>query len=325
MSRVLRIGSSDYKIAVNDGGTITLDVGNSPGKVVISGNLEVLGETTTINTTETNVEDKVLTLNFGDNSNSGISNAGVGVISGIEINRGPNPAFPAARLVFNESITWYDSQTGTSRSGAFSLVTADVNRFSIGLQTNGISTKNNNDLVFTLGTGTLSVRGSFGNYENRVTDRDDIPNVQWVDDFVVNYFETTPPEFLKAGDSVLQIFDESVDSETVLRLTLDSQISAEWRPDRFETQGIRIANTEISTFVSNQDLILTSPGSGLIVINDTLKLTTAIDPVLSAEDGIKIYSKTQAYGGSGIFFVNKENNRDELVSKRKAIAYSMIF
>jgi hypothetical protein len=325
MSRVLRIGSSDYKVVVNDGGTITLDVGDSPGKVVISGNLEVLGETTTINTTETNVEDKILTLNFGDNSNSGISNAGVGTISGIEINRGPNPAFPAARLVFNESITWYDSQTGTDKTGAFSLVTADINRLSIGLQTNGILTKNNNDLVFSLGTGTLSVRGSFGNYEDRVTDPDDVPNVQWVDDFVVDYFETNPPEFIKVGDSVLQIFDSSVDTESLLRLSLDNQTSAEWRTDRFETQGIRIADTEISTFVSNQDLILSSPGSGLIVINDTLKLTTAIDPVLSADDGIKIYSKTQAYGGSGIFFVNKENTRDELVSKRKAIAYSMIF
>jgi hypothetical protein len=325
MSRVLRIGSSDYKVVVNDGGTITLDVGDSPGGVVITGNLTVQGETTTINTTETNVEDKILTLNSGDNSNSGISVAGVGAISGIEINRGPNPVFPSARLIFDETISWYDSQIGTNKSGAFSLVTADINNFSLGLQTNSIITKNNNDLVFTLGTGTLSVRGSFGNYEDRVTDRDDIPNVQWVDDFVVNYFETTPPEFLKVADSVLQIFDQSVDSETVLRLTLDNVVSAEWRPDRFETQGIRISNTEISTFVSNEDLILTSPGSGLIVINDTLKLTTAIDPILSADDGIKIYSKTQAYGGSGIFFVNKEDTRDELVSKRKAIAYSMIF
>jgi hypothetical protein len=325
MSRVLRIGSSDYKVVVNNGGTITLDVGDSPGGVVITGNLTVQGETTTINTTETNVEDKILTLNFGDNSNSGISVAGVGAISGIEINRGPNPAFPSARLLFDETISWYDSQIGTNKSGAFSLVTSDINSFSLGLQTNGIATKNNNDLVFSLGAGTLSVRGSFGNYEDRVTDRDDIPNVQWVDDFVVSYFETTPPEFLKVADSVLQIFDQSVDAETVLRLTLDNVVSAEWRPDRFETQGIRISNTEISTFVSNQDLILTSPGSGLIVLNDTLKLTTAIDPILSANDGIKIYSKTQAYGGSGIFFVNKEDTRDELVSKRKAIAYSMIF
>jgi hypothetical protein len=325
MSRVLRIGSSDYKVVVNDGGTITLDVGNSPGGVVITGNLTVQGETTTINTTETNVEDKILTLNFGDTSSTGISNAGVGPLSGIEINRGSNPAFPPARLIFNETISWYDSQVGTTQSGAFSLLASDSNNFLLGLQTNGIITKNNSDLVFTMGTGTLSVRGSFGNYEDRVTDPDDVPNVQWVDDFVVNYFETTPPEFIKVSDSVLQIFDQSVDSETVLRLTLDNVVSAEWRPDRFETQGIRISDTEISTFVSNEDLILTSPGSGLIVINDTLKLTTAIDPVLSADDGVKIYSKTQAYGGSGIFFVNKEDTRDELVSKRKAIAYSMIF
>lgn len=325
MSRVLRIGSTDYKVVVNNGGTITLDVGDNLGKVVITGNLEVQGETTTINTTETNIEDKVITLNVGDDGPAGISNTGVGEISGIEINRGTNPDYPAVRFLFDENISWYDSQTGIAKFGAFSARQGNVNGALIGLQTNSIVTKNNADLVFTLGTGTLSIRGSSGNYEDRVTDPDDIPNVQWVDDFVVSYFETNPPEFIKVSDSVLQIYDQSVDSESVLRLTLDSVVSAEWRQDRFETQGIRISNNEISTYTSNQDLVISSQGTGLIVIDDTLKLTTATDPATSDIDGVKIYAKTEAYGGSGIFFVNKEDTRDELVSKRKAIAYSMIF
>lgn len=324
MSRVLRIGSTDYKVVVNDGGTVTLDVG-ATGEVVITGDLTVQGETTTINTKDTYIEDKIITLNVGDDGPTGISNVFPGQISGFEVNRGTNPDYPAVRFVFDEDITWYDSRVGTTKTGAFSLETANVNAYMIGLQTNAIVTKNNEDLVFSLGSGVLSIRGSNSNYEDRVTDPDDIPNVQWVDDFVVSYFETNPPQFIKVNDTALQIYDDSVSAETLLQLRLNNVVNAEWRSDRYEVQQIRIAGNQISTFSSNEDLILSSPGTGKVVIDDTLKLTIATDPSTADADGIKIYAKTEAYGGSGVFFVNKEDTRDELVSRRKAIAYSMIF
>jgi hypothetical protein len=331
MSKVLRVGASNYKVAVNNGGTITLDVGNSPGQVVVTGNLVVQGETTSINTSQITIEDQILILNKGFDANgnaldfpAGIEDNGSGRVSGIEINRGSNPSYPPARIVFDEEITWFDSQTGTNKFGAFSISADNNNNFMIGLRTNAIVTKDNADLVFSLGTGTLSVRGSVGNYEDRCTDPDDIPNVQFVDDFVVSYFETTPPEFLKVGDSVLQIYDDSEDPETLLQLRLNNEPAAEWRLDSFEVQNIRIAGNEISTTTSNQDLIISCDGTGSVVVNDVLKLTISSDPAYEV-DGIKVYAKTQAYGGSGIFFVNKENNRDELISKSKAIAYSMIF
>ena len=331
MSKVLRVGASNYKVAVNNGGTITLDVGNSPGQVVVTGNLVVQGETTSINTSQITIEDQILILNKGFDANgnaldfpAGIEDNGTGRVSGIEINRGSNPSYPPARIVFDEEITWFDSQTGTNKFGAFSISADNNNNFMIGLRTNAIVTKDNADLVFSLGTGTLSVRGSVGNYEDRCTDPDDIPNVQFVDDFVVSYFETTPPEFLKVGDSVLQIYDDSEDPETLLQLRLNNEPAAEWRPGSFEVQNIRIAGNEISTTTSNQDLIISSDGSGSVVVNDVLKLSISSDPTYEV-DGVKVYAKTQAYGGSGIFFVNKENNRDELISKSKAIAYSMIF
>jgi hypothetical protein len=331
MSKVLRIGASNYKVVVNNGGTVTLDVGNSPGKVVVTGDLIVQGETTSVNTSQITIEDQILILNKGFDANgnaldfpAGIEDNGSGRVAGIEINRGSNPSYPPARLVFDESINWYDSQTGVSKFGAFSMSADNDNNFMVGLRTNGIVTKNNADLVFSLGTGALSVRGSASNYEDRVTDPDDIPNVQWVDDFVVSYFETNPPQFIKRSDSVLQIYDQSVDDESLLQLKLDGQVAAEWRPNGFEVQNIRIAGNEISTTTSNQDLIISCEGTGSVVVNDILKLTVSADPT-SEIDGVKIYAKTEAYGGSGIFFVNKENTQDELISKRKAIAYSMIF
>ena len=38
-----------------------------------------------------------------------------------------------------------------------------------------------------------------------------------------------------------------------------------------------------------------------------------------------IYSRPEGIGKSGIFFVNTENNRDELVSKNRALLFSMLF
>jgi hypothetical protein len=38
-----------------------------------------------------------------------------------------------------------------------------------------------------------------------------------------------------------------------------------------------------------------------------------------------IYSRAEAAGKSGIYFVNTENTRDELVSKNRALLFSMLF
>ena len=38
-----------------------------------------------------------------------------------------------------------------------------------------------------------------------------------------------------------------------------------------------------------------------------------------------IYSRAESTGKSGIYFVNTENTRDELVSKNRALLFSMLF
>jgi hypothetical protein len=48
MSRILNVSASDYRVKVQSGGTITLDVGVSPGKVVITCDLDVVGTTPTM-------------------------------------------------------------------------------------------------------------------------------------------------------------------------------------------------------------------------------------------------------------------------------------
>jgi hypothetical protein len=51
-----------------------------------------------------------------------------------------------------------------------------------------------------------------------------------------------------------------------------------------------------------------------------------IYPVPTTESNrIKLYTKAQGQGGTGIFFVNSENVRDELPSKRRAFFASLMF
>lgn len=76
--------SGNYTIQtprLNNGSSITLDTDG----VVITGNLNVLGNVTTINTTDTNILDRVITLNAGVTTNLIATG---GNVSGITIDRG---------------------------------------------------------------------------------------------------------------------------------------------------------------------------------------------------------------------------------------------
>jgi len=49
-----------------------------------------------------------------------------------------------------------------------------------------------------------------------------------------------------------------------------------------------------------------------------------LDPS-APDNGIKIYSKSQAGGGTGLFFVNKDNTADEIISRNRSLVFSMLF
>ena len=145
MSKIQTYGTDDYRLIINPGGKITLDTG-STGDIEIIGNLQVNGALTSINTTNLDIEDNIITLNNGE--------TGPGVTlgtAGISIDRG---SLPNAQILFDESITWLDSQSYTQSDGAFKFLNALGD--TIGIVTNSISTDYDNDLVL-LGTGTGKV------------------------------------------------------------------------------------------------------------------------------------------------------------------------
>ena len=147
MSRITRV-DGDYRIQVSNGGNIILDTSNSAisssiGSVTIYGNLDVIGAVSYIESTNTEIKDNILQLNYGQTGN-GIGSTN-GYVSGIEIERGN---YSAAQFLFNESVNHYNPVTSSSVAGTFVLRTADGTLS--GLQVASIANSGTTNFVFDL-------------------------------------------------------------------------------------------------------------------------------------------------------------------------------
>ena len=327
MSKYLNVPNGNYKVSVQTGGTIYLDTGFDTGTVEISGNLLVKGDTTTVNTAELTIEDRVIELNRGDDLAAGIQ--GTDSFSGIEINRG---TLPHAFFGYDEDVGGF---IGYDESN--NLISFRTNEINSGGQT----------LLLDAGSSTIRVNPTV-DYEQKVftyvggnltgyntANADIIPNAQAVVDYVAFNFANV---FLRQiGDGLLSVSSITIDDEentgvdSVITFAIDGNTVSQLYADRWEFDEIRFAGSTIETISSNEDLVLKSSGTGSIRIDDTLHLNRVPsddDPSLSpsfSTDGTKIYVADQHAGKSGIYFANDEGNRDELVSKNRALLFGMLF
>ena len=322
MSKFFRVDGGDYKITVQNGGQITLDTGDEEGTVVITGDLTVLGTTTTVETANMTIEDNIIVLNKGE-AGAGITDSGNS--SGIEIDRG---SLLNAFMVYDDNLT--DSING---GGLFALRLS--NGTVSGLRTNHINTAGSNLHLINSGLGVITVTGT-NNYEDQVTDDDDITNKKYVDDAISTAFATVflqqigdgviSPSSIVVADSESGVVDNSN-----ITFTIDGNIVSELYSDRWEFEEIRIAGNKIETISSNEDLILASPGTGSIRIDDNLHINSvphagdaSLEP-LAPSDGVRIYVDSEYTGKTGLYFVNAQETRDELVSKNRALLFGMLF
>jgi len=326
MSKYLNVPNGDYKVSVKTGGTITLDTGLETGTVEITGDLIVRGEQTTINTTELDIEDRIITLNSGE-TGSGISVLpGVPRASGFKVDRGNSSD---AFFNYDEDVAGFIAIDGASQL--------------ISLATNKIDSRSQN-LLLDAGTSTVNVSPTV-DYEEKVftyvagnltaydaAKADVIPNTQAVVDYVAFNFANVFLRQIGDADSSIEIDDfENTGVDSVIAFKINGNIVSQLYADRWEFDEIRFAGSTIETISSNEDLVLKSPGTGSIRIDDTLHLNRVpSDGDASLEpsqplDGTKIYVADQYTGKSGIYFVNDQGNRDELVSKNRALLYGMLF
>jgi len=128
-----------------------------------------------------------------------------------------------------------------------------------------------------------------------------------------------------AGEDSTQI---TVETGNTLQFTGDSNINtAGTEPD---TITLNLDNdltniTSITSDASNGDLTLITNGTGDVVINDTLTFSGAASTP-TATSVTKLYNKTAAGGGTGLYFINSNISsgaEGELISKKKATALAI--
>ena len=321
---VVSIPQNNYIIKVTPGGTITLDTGPVAGNVVFTGNITVAGTQTVVNSTDLDVADNIIKVNHGE--------TGAGVTlnqSGLQVDRG---SLTDAQIVFDETFTWTDPVTDTSVTGGF--VFKNLANTLLGIRTVSIDSNGGDLYLINSGTGVISVTGT-NNYEGSVTDDDHIPNKKYVDDEIVNALTSTFQRRIEEGSttkSFVEVRDREVSGvQSVINFDLDSQNAGQVFADRFEIQDIKISDNMIETTTSDQDLILSAPGTGGIKVLDNMTLTStpAIDDALAdpagPADGLKLYVKTPETGGTGLFFKHANTTAGEIISRKNALLLSMLF
>ena len=352
MSKVLNVENGNYIVKVESGKNIILDTsrgevdsnGNLIGEVIINGSLLVKGQTTTVNSQNTNILDNIIVLNKYEDD-TGISRvlANNGK-AGIEIDRGANGN--RVRIAYNESINW--NMGGLTGLGAFTFeedngsLVPDIRP----IQTAGI--KSPGTLWIDVGNEIISVTNSVAyeekifNYVNGnildngndgILDGDSIPNTQAVVDYVRYAFNTIGVQSgIENFDTDFRVYDFDLDgSESRAEAKIDGNVRFTVYDDRTIFNSLKFTAATITTNTIDVDLELSAPGVASVKIDDVLELTETphaddvrIDPFAPAA-GIKLYSKTKGTGNTGLYFINKSNVNDEIISKNRSILYSMLF
>jgi hypothetical protein len=375
MAKYVNVESGDYTLKIDNGGNIILDTGipSLPGKVIVTGDLEIQGATTTVYSNDLVIDDNIIQLNRPSTDDGELPVlTPEEILSGIEVNRGAG--VDPARWVYDGSISFTDPQTDSVVGGAWVPRVEGGNL--LGIQAVSISTPDavNLNLIGTVAdgpgsskpnTGMVTVKGAtgyadrIGNLQLAIVDSgllpnptpdeveklDYIPNVEWVLEQIAFTLTQTRQPRIEEGtfagtETYVETQDDTVSGTSQVLIAIDGNITSTFQDTNTRLFDVTIEGNTIRSTEQDQDLVLVGDRYGSVKVDDSLILTptsqhlngllgpgdAVIDPDAPvAAGGVKIYAKPEEPGGTGIFFVNEGFTRDELISKNKAILYSMIF
>jgi len=350
MGQFLRV-NGDYNIRAGDGAKITLDTGPvaSGGSVRVTGNLVVEGDTFNISTTNLAIEDNIISLNNGE--------VGPGVslgYSGIEIDRGNTTSVSPqnnASFLYDESTDSWMLAHG-SAPGPFNFNASSLRLKQI--LTNSTTDSGDLTLIGT-GTGVVKVLGTI-NYEDQVTEDDDIPNKKFVDDAIQNNptFQIVAPQ---AQDTRVVIADKDISpnlagtagslayftattsyntfGESAVSVIVDNALVGQFYANRFEVGDLEIGGgldrNEITSRggITNENIFVRTQGTGKLHTNYAMQFEKIGTVPSYVSNNVLVYAAEPGTGTSGVYFVNDgaeaARRNGELISKNKALVFSMLF
>jgi len=322
--------SGDYNIKSGEGAVITLDTGAGVGTTRVTGNLLVEGDTLNVSVENLNVQDNIITLNYGE-TGSGVTLR----YSGIEVDRGSSESV---------SFLWDDNDDSWNLKQGAGYNSSRLRVKEI--LTNPDTDSGDLTLIGT-GTGVIKVLGTTA-YELQVTDDDDVPNKKYVDDAI----QTNPTFQILRGDTRAAAFDigNPIDpglfpigpyfaqpTESVIGLAVDDNIVAQFFRNRVQLAGINFFledptpdipgipdATVLQTVNTNGNIKLETNGTGKVQITYALQLDNPGTTPAAVTNASLVYGGAVGAGSTGVYFRNTSNN-DELISKSKALVFSMIF
>jgi len=348
--KVVNVSAGDYRVNVQSGGTITLNTGSQAGTVVITGDLLVAGNTTTVESETMTVKDNIITINSGEAS-AGVS-AALSYQAGIAIDRG---SLPDTFILFDEQVNHLNA-SGTSTQGTFTFVNSSSGL--VGIQTPSINTEGQNLYLINSSTGYVTVTGT-SNYERQIlsysawdaignprpvyaagvialtADEDGLVNTQALEDYVDSKLYAFTDTNILEGNTSVEVFDSSAGhAPSRIVFTVDGTERGQFNNSGFDVDDINIYQNIITTRNTNADLVLRS-ATGLIELDGYLILKDQLVDINVQAGTASIYTKSTTGGGdTGLYFVNTKVDtdgsslkvlQDELVSKRRALVFSFIF
>ncbi len=354
--KVLSIPKSDYKVVTRPNGQITLDVGND-GKVLITGDLEVAGDVTTIQSETLTVRDNIIQLNVDDPGDSN----GISVVfnreSGIEVNRGE--VKPDGYIVLSDAVFSIRANASSERG---TWLFKDANGASMGIQTCSVKTGTNENLfLINQGTGYITVTGTVDYEKNTldysaywptyplgsptysgpitVNNDDAIPNAKAMADFLTSglYFfddwriiesDTSVAVYDSAGGSTYRPGGYTPPLASKIVFTIDNGERGQFNANGLNVDNVRVFTDTVSNTSVGNDLILTATNNN-VRLDAVAKLQEQSSDPVSVSSYSRVYSKAPGTGvgtpgKSGLYFVNTLTS-DELVAKNRALLFSILF
>ena len=244
--------------------------------VVVTGNLDVEGTNTVINTSTLTIDDPIIVLSRNNSTPSDVD-------AGMLINRG---AANNAAIYWNEGDDVFKAVTTTSDGSGTTIADTALAKIQIGEPTSGSDAATKTYVDGQVGGGfSLRIAG------------DDSTAITVASGQLLQY----------VGGQNINTAGSEPDTITV---STDSDLTN---------------ITSITSDASNGNLELKANGTGHIVINDILTFSAAASTP-TATTVTKLYNKTAAGGGTGLYFINSNISsgaEGELISKKKATALAI--